>query len=90
MWLYKKTTEELSSAPVGTNTSAANEWGVLPAGAKNSQRNLGLMVARGDLTLFSNSTAKFKKNARGRKRGREGGKAGGKVGGKEMMKDRYC
>lgn len=35
-------------------------WG-LPGEAKKSQRNLGLLVASGDLILFANSIAKKKK-----------------------------
>lgn len=36
----------------------ATSGGSLPCGAKNSQRNLGLLVANEDLTLFASSIAK--------------------------------
>lgn len=51
--------------------SSTEERRALPGGAKNSQRNLGLLVASGDLTLFANSTAKSKKGVGGGE-GREG------------------
>lgn len=42
----------------GRNMSSTDEWRGLPGGAKKSQRNLGLLVANGDLTLFEKSIAK--------------------------------
>lgn len=49
-------------------------WG-LPGEAKKSQRNLGLLVASGDLILFANSIAKKKKVYMG---GRTGGTGNGR------------
>lgn len=48
----------MHSAPGDRNMSSSDEQRGLPGGAKKSQRNLGLLVASGDLILFANSIAK--------------------------------
>lgn len=54
--IYSRNNKEtLHSAPGNGNMSSPDEWSSLPGGAKKSQRNLGLLVASGDLILVASS-----------------------------------